>query len=204
MKYFYREFELEVPKSVYYPREDSELLANGIYEFFEKNPALLMKGKGLDIGTGSGLMAIVMADLGFDVTAVDLNEDAIATARKNASANGFSIDAIQSDLFSEIQGRFSMITFNPPYLEGEELLEEDDEKSKLTYDGGHKGQDVTLDFIEKVDKYLADQGHLFLILSSINDIEDIVLLLEKKFSKVEIIKKQHIFFEDLVVVCCRK
>jgi HemK-related putative methylase len=75
----------------------------------------------LDMGTGSGVQAVVLADCGFDVTAVDINPRAVLCARINAALNGVEeIDVLQGDLFDPVGGRtFDLVVFNPPFFMGE-------------------------------------------------------------------------------------
>ncbi|WP_327089290.1 methyltransferase [Nonomuraea sp. NBC_01738] len=71
----------------------------------------------LDMGTGSGVNAILAASKSADVVAVDLNPSAVETARANAVRNGVAdrIDVRVSDVFSAVEGRFDLIVFDPPF-----------------------------------------------------------------------------------------
>jgi len=73
----------------------------------------------LDMGTGSGILAIEAAKKASVVFAADISEEAIKIARKNAELNGVeNIKFIQSDLFSSLPHiKFDVILFNPPYLD---------------------------------------------------------------------------------------
>jgi release factor glutamine methyltransferase len=71
----------------------------------------------LDMGTGSGVNAILAASRGATVVAVDINPHALEAARRNAAANGVAdrIDIRHSDVFSNVDGRFDLIVFDPPF-----------------------------------------------------------------------------------------
>jgi release factor glutamine methyltransferase len=71
----------------------------------------------LDVGTGSGVNAILAATRGAEVVAVDLNPHAVAAAEDNAERNGVAdrISIRRSDLFAEVEGRFDLIVFDPPF-----------------------------------------------------------------------------------------
>ena len=76
----------------------------------------------LDVGTGSGVLALAVAKRGFIVDAVDLNPEAIRCARANADNNGFSsaVTVHHGDLFEPVAGKqFDLITFSPPSFRGE-------------------------------------------------------------------------------------
>jgi release factor glutamine methyltransferase len=71
----------------------------------------------LDMGTGSGVNAVIAARAGADVVAVDINEVALEAARANADRNGVAdrVDVRRSDVFSEVDETFDLIVFDPPF-----------------------------------------------------------------------------------------
>jgi release factor glutamine methyltransferase len=74
----------------------------------------------LDVGTGSGLLALFAARRGGVVTAVDVNPAAVETARRNAALNNLSLEVLQSDLFDQLPPRlFRFILVNPPFYRRE-------------------------------------------------------------------------------------
>lgn len=72
--------------------------------------------KVLDIGTGSGLLALVSARKGALVTALDIHPKAVETTLENARASGLSLHALESDLLDQLPPQpFDFILINPPY-----------------------------------------------------------------------------------------
>ena len=71
----------------------------------------------LDMGTGSGVNAILAASKAADVVAVDINPHAVAAARANAALNGAAdrIVVVEGDLFDAVEGRFDLVIFDPPF-----------------------------------------------------------------------------------------
>jgi release factor glutamine methyltransferase len=71
----------------------------------------------LDMGTGSGINALVAATKSSDVVAVDVNPSAARAAAENAERNNLAarIDVRQSDLFATVTGKFDVILFDPPF-----------------------------------------------------------------------------------------
>jgi len=76
----------------------------------------------LDVGTGSGVLAVLAAATARRVVAVDCNSEALRWARYNVQQHhlGARVDVRQGDLFDALrpQERFDLVLFNPPYLEG--------------------------------------------------------------------------------------
>lgn len=71
----------------------------------------------LDVGCGTGVLSLVAARAGAVVTAIDVNADAVHTTIDNATANGLTIEVLQSDLFEELHDRrFDLVVVNPPYF----------------------------------------------------------------------------------------
>lgn len=69
----------------------------------------------LDLGTGTGIIAICLAKAGHRVAAADISGAALRTAKANARRNGVSFDCYKSDLLESVPGKFDLIAFNPPY-----------------------------------------------------------------------------------------
>jgi release factor glutamine methyltransferase len=71
----------------------------------------------LDLGTGSGVNAVVAASRSADVVAVDVNPLAVECASLNARSNGVEsrLDVRESNLFENVDGRFDLIVFDPPF-----------------------------------------------------------------------------------------
>lgn len=111
-----REFfglDFRVTSAVLIPRPDTELLVELALE------RLPPQGRVLDMGTGSGAIAVAIAHTRGDaqVTALDVSPAALDIARQNAAANGARVRLVQSDWFAAIDGeRFDMVVSNPPYI----------------------------------------------------------------------------------------
>ena len=179
---------MEVPENVYYPQEDSLLLAKAL-------DGIDVKGKrALEVGCGSGLLSIIMAKSGADVTAVDINEEAVETAKINASDNEADINCFVSDLFSNVSGVFDMIIFNPPYLPVEPG------ENDPTYAGGTTGRDTIEMFIAGVKEHLKLDGTVLLLISSLTGEEEVVKLFEKEGMATRSIAREKIPWEELIVI----
>ncbi len=70
----------------------------------------------LEVGSGSGAVSLVAAQRGAVVTAVDLSDKACYATRRNAAANGLTVDVRESDLFGAVEGTFDLVVVNPPYF----------------------------------------------------------------------------------------
>ena len=114
---------INVDKRVLIPRFETELLVEKtilyIKSFFKKQVKIL------DIGTGSGCIAIFLKkETNCNVVASDISLDALEVARANALSNNVDIDFVKSDIFSNIEGKFDVIVSNPPYIAYDEEIED--------------------------------------------------------------------------------
>lgn len=76
--------------------------------------ALRTSGRALDLGTGTGYIGLYLAQRGWDVDAVDISPRALELVRRNAALNRLPLRVYISDLFSQVTGKYDVITFNPP------------------------------------------------------------------------------------------
>src|SRR2546423_4834218 len=85
-------------------------------DIVEREP-LARGARVLDLGSGSGVLAVAAARKMAEVTAVDVSRRAVTTTWLNARLNGVSVRAARGDLFAPVRGeRFALIVSNPPYL----------------------------------------------------------------------------------------
>jgi len=184
MKYYYnvdkKDIVLEVPGSVYYPEEDSEMFA----DFIVARRATFLRKKVLEIGCGSGLLAILCARFGADVLAVDINIDAVNATHENALTNKVALDAMQSDLFEKINGKYDIVIFNTPYLPDE------DELTKKAYSKNYSKGLVIKEFLSIYKNYLNKSGKAFVLVSSVTD--------EKMNGRI--VAKKKIDWEELRII----
>ena len=114
-----------VNENVLIPRPETQEMVEMIANFARRDNACVIRTgcKIIDIGTGSGCIAISLAKLmpDSDVTAVDVSEKALEVARKNAEANEVSVTFIKDDILNPqnrdlLNGQFDIIVSNPPYV----------------------------------------------------------------------------------------
>lgn len=184
----YQGLRIKLHPQVYEPAEDTFLLA--------QNLAVREGDLALDVGTGTGIIALLMARKARWVLGVDLNPIAVELARKNAELNNISnVEFRVSDLFENVSGEFDVITFNAPYLPGDP-----EEPIDLALVGGERGREVLDRFIEEVPNYLKPGGVVQIVQSSITGVEETLKRLEKAGLRAEIMASMHVFFEDIVLI----
>jgi len=170
--------------STYAPSEDSFMMLEALAD-------MELQGlRVLDVGTGSGILAAYCARRGAEVTASDIDVDAIEAVRRLAERLGLRIELVVSDLFSRIMGQFDVIVFNPPYLPSGTI-------SDHTVDGGNRGVEVMDRFLSEVTRRLRENGFAVLLVSSINDPEN--LRRRHPQLRFKVLREQSLFFERLWV-----
>jgi release factor glutamine methyltransferase len=143
------------------PRPETELLIDHALGWLRDHPS---RRSGLDIGTGSGCIAISLArhipDL--RIIAVDLSFPALIIARQNALQHGVldQIDFIQADLVLASNNRFDLLCANLPYIPSDQLVQLKiyGKEPRLALDGGPSGLDLIRRLIEAVPTLAAAGG----------------------------------------------
>ena len=161
----YRAFwgrNFEVNEDVLDPRGDTETLVEVVLE----NKFKTM----LELGTGSGAIAITVLAERIDATCVatDISELALETAARNSKIHGVQnrLTLLQSDWFSKISGRFDIIVSNPPYISAKEYNELCNEvvdyDPKISLTPGGDGLDSYRQIISNAREKLRKNGQIFL------------------------------------------
>lgn len=170
---------------VYPPSEDSILLTESL--------DIRIGEKVLEIGTGSGIVSIQCALNGADVVCGDINPRAVALARRNVAANGVDIDVRETDVYSNIEGRFDTIVFNLPYLP----VEDEGELAKA-WSGGPDGLGPLPRLLEGAPEHLLPDGRVVVVVSSLMDRAGLDKTLEGY--EVKVLGELPLFFERLEVL----
>lgn len=140
-----------VNENVLIPRQDTETLAELAEIIINKRGFRSL----LDICTGSGCIGISIAKrTGIAATLADISAAALEIAERNALLNDVSCAVVKSDLFRDIDGRFDVITANPPYIESSvcnSLQQEVQFEPRIALDGGDDG----LEYYRRIRKDFA-------------------------------------------------
>ena len=155
--------QLKVDERVLIPRPETEELVELI---LAENPKENLKV--LDIGTGSGAIALALAKNRPDwtITAADISQDALDLAMENANNQGQSLSFIKSDCFSEISSKYDIIVSNPPYIsrvdESEVGLNVLHSEPHLALFADEDGLAIYRRIAEESKDYLNDGGKIYL------------------------------------------
>ncbi|MEV5897747.1 methyltransferase [Nonomuraea fuscirosea] len=118
----------------------------------------------LDMGTGSGVNAVLAASKAAEVLAVDVNPRAVEAARRNAERNGVQVEVRVSDVFSAVEGVFDLIVFDPPFrwFAPRDLFE------AATTDEDYRAMTA---FFRDVRGHLAPDGRMLVFFGTSGDLE---------------------------------
>jgi release factor glutamine methyltransferase len=190
-------YAIALDADVYRPSDDTFLLAKAVHA------AVRPGERFLEVGCGSGLVSLVAARAGARVSACDLNPHAVRAARHNAKSNGLKLDAVESDLLSEVAGPFDVVAFNPPYLPTgpDEVLPG---PLNLAFDGGPDGNATVLRFAAQVAGLSPPPRLVLVVHSSLADPGPLEAALGAQGYRCEVVADEAHFFERLAVRAFRK
>lgn len=157
--------KFDVNKKVLAPRMETEILVEEVLKYLKEHK----NAEVLDLGTGSGAIAVTVAKFSnAKVSAIDVSKQALQTAKTNAEKNGVKVEFIESDMFSKLKNRkkFDVIVSNPPYIRTLDIVGLDEEVKNydpsLALDGGEDGLKFYRIIAQQAPQHLTKGGMLFL------------------------------------------
>ncbi|MEF8847770.1 MAG: HemK2/MTQ2 family protein methyltransferase [Candidatus Thermoplasmatota archaeon] len=195
----YQNLKITLANQVYQPAEDTFQLLESIE--IEKNDRIL------EIGTGTGIIALKCATKKTNIIATDINPKAIKIAKKNYKQNKENlkgkIEFIKTNLFKDIdkEKKFDKIIFNPPYvsIKNEKIRIKEKWLNQAT-DGGPDGLKTLKKFIKKLPLYLKKpDGKAFFITSSSSNLTKVKKYINCSHLKSKILSEKKHESETLYV-----
>jgi len=160
-KKLFWDYSFYVDVNVLDPRPETEVLVQAVLNNAGAARTIL------DLGTGSGCVAISLALMlkQVSVSASDISEKALLVARRNAEENGAMVSFVISDWFSSFSKRFDIIVSNPPYISSSDFTKlPNDVRSydpKLALVGGRDGLDCYRKIAQSLSLHLNNDGLAF-------------------------------------------
>ncbi|MBS5652877.1 MAG: peptide chain release factor N(5)-glutamine methyltransferase [Eubacterium sp.] len=179
----------KVNENVLIPRQDTELLVENVADCLGNGERTV-----LDMCTGSGCIAVSIDRLSKDskVTAVDISEKALEVAQENNRFNNANVTFIQSDLFTNVTGRYDIIVSNPPYIRTDEipkLMEEvKSHEPVMALDGMEDGLYFYKKICNEASDYLNDNGKIFFEIGYDQGDDVSEILRQNRFCNIEVLK----------------
>jgi release factor glutamine methyltransferase len=199
-------YRCEDPASrVYRPSHDTSLLADSL----ASEADLLRRAQViLDLGTGSGYIAKTIRDLlrglvvSADVIAIDISPCAVMVAKENLMEGEIAETmVIQCSGAECLRNKIiDLVAINPPYLP----VDERSDWLGYSWSGGYKGVSVALEFLKGLVEVLRDGGVIYIVLSSLGDLEYFERETRRLCYELEIVRRARLFFEELVIYRIRR
>ena len=167
----YREFyglRLSLSPETLEPRPDTETLVEAMLPFVRAVAVREGECRILDLGTGTGAIALALLSAvpAAIATGIDISAGALATASLNARQLGIAgrFTALQSDWFEKVSGRYHVIAANPPYIPSEDIGNLQDEvrnfDPRLALDGGADGLSPYRIIAAEAARFLETDGRI--------------------------------------------
>ena len=195
-----------VNENVLIPQPDTEIIVEETLKRCEKLLLKNAKIKILDLCTGSGAIAISLANFLGDkaeVFASDISAKALEVVKYNNEKNNTNVRFIESDLFEDIQEqKFNIIVSNPPYIRKDEikkLSEEVQKEPKIALDGGEDGLDFYRIIAEQAINYLKT-GSFLCFEIGYNQKNDVIKIIEDEQNYKNTYCKKDLYGNDRIII----
>ena len=182
----YNGIVIKTHPDVYKPSKDTFLLAD--------NLDITRRDEILEIGTGTGLIAVYSAQRSKRVVATDIDEEAIKCALQNVIANRtYNVELKNGNLFEPVQNeKYDLILFNTYNADANDKKNQSEDYSK--------SREIIDKFILELNDYLNEGGRFQIVQSSDCDIEKTISKLEESGFVVEIKAREKILSSELVLI----
>jgi len=194
---YYRDLVFEVPDTVYPPEEDSALLAEHVEQQLSPTDHVW------DLGTGSGILAIVARMITPYVVASDVNPYAIGALHTNCLRNSIPrIPGFIGSLDAPLRRgyRFSRIIFNAPYLPSTRRQTRSGSWIDYAWSGGRGGREVVNEFLALLPRRLEEGGSALLAFAERRHEKPwLSSAAEEQGIRVRTLEKTPFFYETLVI-----
>lgn len=161
----FMDYTFHVNENVLIPRNDTEILVELVLDILSKEKSLPDYSV-LDMCCGSGCIGISLKlyHPEIDLSLCDISKEALKVSEMNLKKYNVKAQLFESDLFEHIEGHYSMIVSNPPYIEHDVIdtlmPEVKDYEPRMALDGGQDGLDFYKKIILDAVKHLRDNGYL--------------------------------------------
>lgn len=193
-----------VDKNVLDPRPDSETLIEAIINDYDDGQKLDI----LDLGTGSGCLILTLLSIFKKSSglAVDISEDSLQIARKNAGLLGINtISFKHSNWNDNITEKFDLIVSNPPYIKTGDIKELPKEVKffdpMISLDGGIDGLDCYRYIAKDIRKNLNNNGRIYLEIGKDQDLDVETIFTNNGFKLFKKLKDLNSIYRVMVFVC---
>ena len=178
----FRRLTLKVDERVLVPRPETEIVVQRCLDLLAGVPEPAV----LDVGTGSGAIALAIADEhpGARVTAIDVSAEALEIARENARGSGLEVTFEQRDVRDGLEGGYDLVVSNPPYVSAREIEELEPEVRDWEPRIATVGEEHTAVIADAAVGVLKPGGHLVLEVADGRAAEVARLLLDRGYDEV--------------------
>ncbi|TYB47966.1 methyltransferase [Actinomadura chibensis] len=172
------------PPGVYRPQSDTRLLAEAL-----RGTGVHPGARVLELGTGTGAVAVAAAQVGCEVVAVDVSARAVLAARINARVRGLRVRVLRGDLFAPVAGEvFDVIVANPPYVPGDADPAAARGRARA-WEAGDGGRMLLDRICQAAPRHLAPSGTLLVVHSALNGVAATLVALRRAGMRASVVAR---------------
>lgn len=136
----------------------------------------------IDVGTGTGILAILAAKLGGIVSATDIDQEAVKVTKENSKRNNVYVNCCRGEYFGSFSEKFDVVVANLSHTYLPPSLRKLATQEYKSVDGGENGNEILLEFLRRAKKHMHNNSRTYVNVFSLTDYQNTISTIQREYA----------------------